>query len=110
MLPEYFALNLVRLDNDWSFHILSDKMAEAEAFIPWRTLHYLLTHEDSGERSRDRTLHKVRKFLKYAHKRGWIDADSSKGEPDAPQLRGHNVSPARKRKRPVLRAESVSRR
>ena len=110
MLPDYFALNLVRLDNDWSYQTLANKMAEAGVGIPFRTLHYLLTHDDKGARSRDRTLHKVRKFLRYAHDHRWTDYDIT-GDDDAPELRSHDVAPAGKRKRgrPRLRAQPVPR-
>jgi hypothetical protein len=108
MSPECYALNKLRLDRDWSFRTLAGKMKQAGVPIPWRTLNYLLTHEDMQVRVRDRTEHKLRKFLAYAKAKRWItERDWNEG---APELRSHDIAPSGRRRRAAaasLRSESV---
>jgi hypothetical protein len=99
---------MLRLDQAWSFRQLGDKMAAAGIRIPWRTLNYLLTHEDVQDRARETTIHQIVKYLRHAHNEGLIDEVPTDA---APELRSHDVVRRRKRsKRAVLRPQSVSRR
>jgi hypothetical protein len=64
LLPECAALAAVRLSHDWSWAKLSAAMDQADAYIAPRTLHYLLTQMPATAHPHDRTLHKIRRFLK----------------------------------------------
>jgi len=67
MQAEYAALNALRIDRDWTWDQLADEIEKAGAGkISSRTLHYLLTRPDTN--ARDRTNHKIRVFLKHAHR------------------------------------------
>jgi hypothetical protein len=98
MLPECLAINTLRLERDWSWKALADVMAEADVRMSWRTVHYLLTQDATQPRARDRTRHKLQKFVRYAQDQGWLprtapDPDAShEGETHAaPILRSHDA-------------------
>jgi hypothetical protein len=64
-LPECAALDQYRLEKDWTFDELAAAMSRAKLGIPARTLNYLLRSPGSI-RPLDRTLFKIRKYLKRA--------------------------------------------
>ena len=62
MVPELAQLDERRLAHDWTWQQLADDMAErAAVVIAPRTLHYLIKHVEAH--ARDRTLHKIRKYI-----------------------------------------------
>jgi len=63
---ESFAeLELHRLDRDWTFDQLAAAMKRAGFKIPMRTLHYLLKQAPKNVRPRDRTMHKINRYLEH---------------------------------------------
>lgn len=64
MLTECAQLEAFRLDRDWTWAELADHMAEKGIQMSPRTLHYLLKRAPRGARPLDRTLNKIRKYLK----------------------------------------------
>lgn len=61
--PELAAVDAYRLKNDLTWGQLSDQMKRLGIALPFRTLHFCCAHDSA----RDRTLFKVRKFLKLKH-------------------------------------------
>ena len=61
----FAALEIHRLDRDWTFDQLAAAMKRAGSPIPMRTLHYLLKQAPRNVRPRDRTMHKVRRYLEH---------------------------------------------
>ena len=64
MQSEFAALDAYRLDRDWTWQQLAEDMAAHNVAIPARTLHYLCKRAPKNAKPLDRTLHKIRKFLK----------------------------------------------
>lgn len=71
ILPECAELDAYRLENDWTFEQLASAMKLTRlgprggtCFIPMRTLHYLLKQMPPNAAPRERTLYKMREFLK----------------------------------------------
>jgi hypothetical protein len=99
MLPECVTINTLRLDRDWSWKTLAHMISQAnDVPIAWRTVHYLLTQPDTPTRARDRTLHKLKKFVVWAKTEGLLPSDTGPsrptGDPDAaPVLRSHDRPP-----------------
>jgi hypothetical protein len=62
--PELLALDTYRLKHDWSWTQLADEMSKVGVHMSSRTLHYLCRRAHDDAQVRDRTLLKVRKFLK----------------------------------------------
>lgn len=68
MEPEYATLNTLRIEHDLTWEQLADLIEKSGAGkISAGTLHFLLTREDTNPR--DRTVHKIRVFLKTAERR-----------------------------------------
>lgn len=67
VLPELAALEGYRLDQDWTWTRLAANMAGAGQPVPMRTLHYLCKRAPAAHRPLDRTMHKIRKYLAFAH-------------------------------------------
>jgi hypothetical protein len=63
-LPECLALDAHRLDKDWTFKQLGADMARAGIALSPRTLHYLIKRAPADSMPLDRTLYKIRKYLK----------------------------------------------
>lgn len=70
MLPEFEELDRLRLERDWTFAELAADMARVTGnrMVP-RTLHYLCKRAPLDATPRDRTLHKVRRYLERARQR-----------------------------------------
>jgi hypothetical protein len=62
--PEMAELEAYRLDRDWSWIKLSEAMAKRGVKMSPRTLYHLLKRAHPDERPHDRTLHKIRLYLK----------------------------------------------
>ena len=62
--PEYAELDAYRLSKDWTWAELSAAMGRAGITMPLRTLHYLLRQAPADAKPHDRTLYKIRQFLK----------------------------------------------
>ena len=62
MLTECAELEAFRLARNWTWLELSERMAEHGIEIAPRTLHYVVNRRKA--RPLDRTLHKIRQFLK----------------------------------------------
>jgi hypothetical protein len=62
--PEIAALDAYRLEHDWTFDQLAEAMDRAHCAIPARTLHYLLKRLPRDAKPLDRTIFKIKKFLK----------------------------------------------
>ena len=65
MEKEFLDLDAHRLDHDWSWSQLAEAMHDAGIEFAARTLHYLCKRQPADAHARDRTLHKVRKYLAY---------------------------------------------
>lgn len=65
LLPECAELDAYRLARDWTWEKLAEAMAEQGITMSPRTLHYLVKRAHPDIRPRDRTLYKIREFLKY---------------------------------------------
>jgi hypothetical protein len=59
-------LDAIRLDHDWTFAVLADRMAAAVGvrFAP-RTLYYLLKRLPPAAEPHDRTVHKIQTYLDH---------------------------------------------
>jgi len=62
MLTECAELEAFRLARNWTWLELSERMAEYGIDVSPRTLHYVINRRSA--RPLDRTLHKIRQFLK----------------------------------------------
>jgi hypothetical protein len=69
LLPELKALDLLRLDQDFTWQELARDMQRAGFQMSARTLHYLLTRAPETVKPLDRTLHKIRRYLEFARER-----------------------------------------
>lgn len=58
------ALDAYRIDHDLSWRALAAEMVAADCPVPARTLHYLCRRSHSDASIRDRTLLKIRAFMK----------------------------------------------
>jgi hypothetical protein len=58
------ALDQYRIERDWSFEELATAMARAKCVISKRTLHYLCKRLPADGNPLDRTVYKIKKFLK----------------------------------------------
>jgi len=65
LLPELAALHRVRLAHDWTFPQLTAAMRRAKFPVSLYTLYFLLERAPGVVRPRDRTLFKIRMFLKH---------------------------------------------
>jgi len=102
MLPECLAINAVRLARDWTWRDVGHEMARAGVPMSWRTVHYLCTHDPPPLRPLDRTLHKLRTFVRYLVTKGWVPAPPPEGDAHAaPVLRSHDPRPAARPRRPA---------
>jgi hypothetical protein len=64
-LPECVELDAIRLDRDWTWAQLAAAMKRAGVDVSPRTLHYILKRAPEDSKPLDRTLYKIRKFLKH---------------------------------------------
>jgi hypothetical protein len=103
-MPECHTINALRLEQNWTWQMLCDRMADAGVRMPLRSLHFLMTHEDTQDRMLDRTVYNLRKFITYAKRQGWIDKRGTVHAHE-PELRSHDLDAAPRRTR--LRKESV---
>jgi hypothetical protein len=62
--PELIALDRYRVEKDMTWHDLSAAMKAAGHAMPARTLHYLCRRSNEHAMMRDRTMFKIRAFLK----------------------------------------------
>lgn len=69
MIPELRALEAYRLDEDLGFPELARRMAKAGVPMSKRTLWYLIKERPAGSKPLDRTLYKIRKFLRILGER-----------------------------------------
>lgn len=68
LLPELIALDDYRVRHDWSWRELAIDMTRAGVDCSPRTLHYLVKVAPPRARPLDRTLYKIRVYLKFVQK------------------------------------------
>jgi hypothetical protein len=61
------ALDNYRIERDWSFEELATAMKRHKCVISKRTLHYLCKRLPAEANPLDRTVYKIKKFLKSRH-------------------------------------------
>jgi hypothetical protein len=64
MVPEFAELESYRLASNWTWAQLATEMADHDVPMSPRTLHYLVKSAPADAKPHDRTLYKIRVFLK----------------------------------------------
>jgi hypothetical protein len=82
-IPELIELDQVRLDRDWTWEHLAGEMSDAGLPLCARTLHALLKRKAGMSTPIDRTLHKIRRFLKLIREADAAAASSRRARSSA---------------------------
>ena len=91
----FIDLNTHRVEHDWTWHQLADAMATAGVPFSPRTLHYLCKRQPEDACARDRTLHRIRKYLAHVRAAAAAAAEADQRTADRRARRARRARAAR---------------